>query len=59
MIEVYAELLASHAVDFGTLLGSLVEPDGLPALFHCTAGKDRTGAGVGDAAVRPRRPPSP
>jgi protein-tyrosine phosphatase len=43
MIEVYAELLASHAVDFGTLLGSLVEPDGLPALFHCTAGKDRTG----------------
>ena len=43
MIDVYAELLASHAADFGTLLGSLVEPDGLPALFHCTAGKDRTG----------------
>ena len=43
MIDVYADLLASHAVDFATLLGSLVEPDGLPALFHCTAGKDRTG----------------
>lgn len=43
MVDVYADLLASHAADFGTLLGSLVEPDGLPALFHCTAGKDRTG----------------
>jgi protein-tyrosine phosphatase len=43
MIEVYTDLLEAHAVDFATLLGSLVEPDGLPALFHCTAGKDRTG----------------
>ena len=43
MVEVYADLLGTHAADFGSLLGSLAEPGGLPALFHCTAGKDRTG----------------
>lgn len=43
MVDVYAELVSTHATDFGTLLGSLAEPGGIPALFHCTAGKDRTG----------------
>jgi len=28
---------------FGRLIGTLAEPDGLPAVFHCHAGKDRTG----------------
>jgi protein-tyrosine phosphatase len=48
------------APTFGRLLTLLAEPDGTPALFHCTAGKDRTGVGaasllsvlgVGDAAI--------
>jgi protein-tyrosine phosphatase len=43
MVDVYAELIGTHAADFGTLLAGLAEPGGLPALFHCTAGKDRTG----------------
>jgi protein-tyrosine phosphatase len=28
---------------FGRLLASLSAPDGLPAVFHCSTGKDRTG----------------
>ncbi|WP_018349847.1 tyrosine-protein phosphatase [Longispora albida] len=28
---------------FGAALGMLADPAGLPVLFHCTAGKDRTG----------------
>lgn len=43
MVDMYGELLGTHAADFGTLLVGLAEPGGLPALFHCTAGKDRTG----------------
>jgi protein tyrosine/serine phosphatase len=26
-----------------TVIGHLADPGGLPAVFHCTAGKDRTG----------------
>jgi protein-tyrosine phosphatase len=43
MVGEYVHMLEDHAADFGRLLGALAEPDGLPALFHCTAGKDRTG----------------
>lgn len=28
---------------FGTLFGALAAPGGLPAVFHCSTGKDRTG----------------
>jgi protein-tyrosine phosphatase len=35
--------LPSAKQAYGRLLASLAEPGGLPALFHCTAGKDRTG----------------
>jgi protein-tyrosine phosphatase len=43
MVGEYTRMLDEHAADFGRLLGALAEPGGLPALFHCTAGKDRTG----------------
>ncbi len=32
--------------EFGGWIRSLAEPDSLPSLFHCTAGKDRTGFGA-------------
>ncbi len=41
--EMYAGLLANAGETFGYLLGRLADPDGLPAVFHCTGGKDRTG----------------
>jgi protein-tyrosine phosphatase len=41
--ELYAGLLANAGATFGHLLGRLADPDGLPAVFHCTGGKDRTG----------------
>ena len=39
----YRGMLADAAPLFGQLLSSLTDPDGLPAVFHCAAGKDRTG----------------
>jgi protein-tyrosine phosphatase len=41
--EMYQGLLANAAAVFGRLLGALAEPAGLPAVFHCAGGKDRTG----------------
>ena len=43
MVDEYRRMLDDAAGDFGRLLGGLAEPGALPALFHCTAGKDRTG----------------
>ncbi len=39
--EMYIEMLTEHAGDFGTAVASAI--DNSPSLFHCTAGKDRTG----------------
>ena len=39
---VYAELVFSNAA-YRRALAALDSPDNLPAVFHCTAGKDRTG----------------
>ena len=41
--EMYRGLLRNAGPTFGLLLGALAAPDGLPAVFHCTGGKDRTG----------------
>jgi protein-tyrosine phosphatase len=41
--DTYVGSLERSADLFGTLLGGLTEPGGLPAVFHCHAGKDRTG----------------
>jgi protein-tyrosine phosphatase len=43
MIELYGRLFSDHAEVFGKLLTHLSDPARLPAVFHCTAGKDRTG----------------
>ncbi len=41
--DIYVGTLVHSAELFGRLLGSLALPDALPAVFHCHAGKDRTG----------------
>jgi protein-tyrosine phosphatase len=39
----YDLLLAGSTKQFGRVVAALAEPDALPALIHCTLGKDRTG----------------
>jgi protein tyrosine/serine phosphatase len=60
MADGYVELLELGAPAFASAVTALVGTDGSPALFHCTAGKDRTGilaalllqlADVGDDAI--------
>ncbi|MGH8983790.1 MAG: tyrosine-protein phosphatase [Acidimicrobiia bacterium] len=41
--ERYLDMLATAGPFFGRLLAGLAGPDGVPAVFHCAAGKDRTG----------------
>jgi protein-tyrosine phosphatase len=44
MLETYTDvMLDGNAKMFGEVLRRLSNPENLPALFHCTAGKDRTG----------------
>ena len=38
-----AALARDHTAVYSTWLHGLAEPDGAPAVFHCTGGKDRTG----------------
>ncbi len=46
MTEMYANFSRTHAGDYGVMLRGLAEADDLPAVFHCAAGKDRTGIGA-------------
>jgi protein-tyrosine phosphatase len=39
----YIEIVLDRAPDIGTIFGRLAREDGLPAVIHCAAGKDRTG----------------
>jgi protein-tyrosine phosphatase len=41
--DLYRGMLAGSAPLIGRLLVGLAEPGALPAVFHCTGGKDRTG----------------
>jgi protein-tyrosine phosphatase len=41
--DLYVRLIEHASVRIGTLYTELARPDGLPAVFHCHAGKDRTG----------------
>jgi len=41
--DLYLGLIDHAAVQIGELYTALSEDDGLPAVFHCHAGKDRTG----------------
>ncbi len=43
LAELYRGIVDTVPELLGELLGALAEPDALPALFHCTGGKDRTG----------------
>jgi protein-tyrosine phosphatase len=45
--ELYVEILDQSAHHLATLLTGLTDPEALPALFHCSAGKDRTGLTAG------------
>lgn len=56
----YRAIVDSRHAELRQILGTLAAPGGLPALVHCTAGKDRTGvvvalllalAGVDHAAI--------
>jgi protein-tyrosine phosphatase len=41
--NLYLQLLESSAPTFGSIFSGLAEASSLPAVFHCAAGKDRTG----------------
>lgn len=41
--ETYCLMLETRAERMAEVIEALAQPDGLPALVHCTAGKDRTG----------------
>lgn len=43
LIWAYQEMLTVGAPRFAAAFDALAEPDALPAVFHCAAGKDRTG----------------
>ncbi len=43
LFEDYRGMLAGAVTVFGRLFSQLGQPDGVPAVFHCTGGKDRTG----------------
>jgi protein-tyrosine phosphatase len=46
MIECYRGYALNFRSEWSTLLRDLAEPGGLPALIHCTYGRDRTGVSV-------------
>jgi protein-tyrosine phosphatase len=46
LVQVYDDLCGMGARNFGEVLTALADPEGTPALVHCTAGKDRTGMAI-------------
>jgi protein-tyrosine phosphatase len=46
MIEAYRAYVLDFRTQWSSLLKGLAEPETLPALIHCTYGKDRTGVAV-------------
>jgi protein-tyrosine phosphatase len=47
MTQVCADLVRHASREIGAILFTLADPRGTPMLFHCTAGKDRTGVVAG------------
>jgi protein-tyrosine phosphatase len=41
--EVYRRFVTDHTQPFARLLDILTQPEALPAIMHCTSGRDRTG----------------
>jgi protein-tyrosine phosphatase len=46
MLECYRNYALNYRSEWSSLLRHMVEPGGLPALIHCTYGRDRTGVSV-------------
>jgi protein-tyrosine phosphatase len=46
MLECYQNYVLNFTSEWSTLLRDMAEPGGLPALIHCTYGRDRTGVSV-------------
>jgi protein-tyrosine phosphatase len=46
LLGMYRHLPVAHAPVYAQLLQTLLQPGALPALVHCTSGKDRTGFGI-------------
>jgi protein-tyrosine phosphatase len=46
LLQMYRHLPLMHAPHYARMLRVLLRPDALPALVHCTSGKDRTGFGM-------------
>jgi len=43
MRTAYESFVTVHSSQWAEMLGRIAQPDNLPTLIHCTAGKDRTG----------------
>lgn len=43
LVQAYTQMLAEGAPRFAEAMTTLARPGALPAVFHCAAGKDRTG----------------
>lgn len=43
LVEMNLTMLEQSAAELGSIVFSLADPGSTPVLFHCTAGKDRTG----------------
>ncbi len=46
MLECYRNYALNYTSEWSSLLRDMAEPGGLPALIHCTYGRDRTGVSV-------------
>jgi len=46
MMGQYRRFVTDHVQEFKTMIGHLVDAKNLPALLHCTSGKDRTGFAI-------------
>ncbi|MHB8189157.1 MAG: tyrosine-protein phosphatase [Ferrimicrobium sp.] len=60
LLRAYHRMVDDNAAQIGAVLTSVLDPNSWPTLFHCAAGKDRTGivailalalAGVGDDEI--------
>ena len=43
LVEIYRFMLREYAHRFAAVLNVIADPEALPVVFHCAAGKDRTG----------------
>ncbi len=46
MLQMYRLIAREHAAEYQLFLQTILAADGKPVLWHCTAGKDRTGFGA-------------